>query len=124
MKIIAFDIDDVLCFRDKKYEKQGIEKYKYCLPIQKNIDLVNQCYDNGYYIKLYTARGMTSLDSKIELIKENLLPITEDFLKKHNVKYHELIFGKTHFDLLIDDKAKNINDISSIEDIKEFLIGE
>ena len=124
MKIIAFDIDDVLCYRDKIHEQKGIEKYKYCLPIDKNIRLVNECYDNGFYIKLYTARGMSTLKSDVESIKENLLPITEQFLEKNNVKYHELIFGKTHFDLLIDDKAKNINDINTFEDIKDFLNGE
>ncbi len=54
MKIVAFDIDDVICYRPKKEDDKinGIEKYHSCIPIDRNIRIVNECYKKGYYIKL------------------------------------------------------------------------
>ena len=121
MKIIAFDIDDVLLIRDKNNDFKSIEKYKFCIPIPHNVDLINQCYENGYYIKLYTSRGMTSLGGNLSEIQEKISPITIETLQKYNIKYNELIFGKEHFDLLIDDKALNISEVKSFEDIKNFF---
>lgn len=121
MKIIAFDIDDVLLARDKSNDFKGVEKYKFCTPIVHNINLINQCYEKGFYIKLYTSRGMTSLNGDLKEIQDKISPITIEALQKYNIKYHEIIFGKEHFDLLIDDKALNINDIKSFQDIQNFF---
>lgn len=119
MKIIAFDLDDVLCVRDKKYEHLGVEKYLHCQPIQKYIEIMNQCYDAGYYVKIYTARGMTQFNGNVKDIELALRPITESQLKSWDAHYHELIFGKTHYELLIDDKAWNIQEINSFESLIE-----
>lgn len=121
MKIIAFDLDDVLCCRDKKYEKLGVDKYQYCVPIQENIDLMNQCHDNGYYIKIYTARGMTQFNGDYKKIIEQLYQPTYDQLISWKAKFHELIFGKTHYDILIDDKVSNIKDVKTLDDIIKCL---
>lgn len=121
MKIIAFDLDDVLCFRDSIYEHLGPDKYQYCQPIPKNIDLMNQCYHAGYYIKIYTARGMSQFKGDVELTKTSLYQLTQNQLLTWGALYHELIFGKTHYDLLIDDKAHNIADATSLEFIKAKL---
>jgi len=121
MKIIAFDIDDVVCIRPKSKESEGIKKYSYSQPIQKNIDIINECYKNGYYIKLYTARGMSQFNGDIFKIYDKLYLLTKAHLDEWGVKYHELIMGKIHYDLLIDDKAVNIEQITNIKDIKQFL---
>ncbi len=107
MKIIAFDIDDVICIRRKDKELEGINKYCYSQPIQKNIDIINECYENGYYIKLYTARGMSQFNGDIFKIYDKLYLLTKTHLEEWGVKYHELIMGKIHYDLFIDDKALN-----------------
>ena len=121
MKIIAFDIDDVICVRPKDKESEGINKYSYSQPVQKNIDIINECYENGYYIKLYTARGMSQFNGDIFKIYDNLYLRTKAHLDEWGVKYHELIMGKIHYDLFIDDKAVNIDQITSIKDIKQFI---
>lgn len=121
MKIVAFDIDDVICVRPKDKESDGLLKYTYSIPIQKNIDIINQCYDSGYYIKLYTARGMSQFNGDLHKIYDNLYVLTKKHLDEWGVKYHELIMGKIHYDLLIDDKALNIDRIDTIKDIKKFL---
>ena len=61
MIIIAFDLDDVLCYRENKYELLGLEKYKYCLPIYENINIMNACYEKGYYIKIYTFLSLLNI---------------------------------------------------------------
>ena len=121
MKIVAFDIDDVICVRPKDKESDGLLKYTYSIPIQKNIDIINQCYNSGYYIKLYTARGMSQFNGDLHKIYDNLYVLTKKHLDEWGVKYHELIMGKIHYDLLIDDKALNIDRIDTIKDIKKFL---
>lgn len=121
MKIIAFDIDDVICTRPKNKETEGINKYSYSQPVQKNINIINECYENGYYIRLYTARGMSQFNGDIFKIYDKLYLLTKNHLDEWGVKYHELIMGKIHYDLLVDDKAVNINQITNIKDIKQFL---
>ena len=114
-KIYAFDLDDTLCFRPKEVESLGVEKYKHCLPIQEMIDICNRLYDEGNTIYIYTARGMSTLNGNLEEINTILYPQTYEDLKKWGVKFNKLIMGKLHYDLLIDDKAMDI------ETAKKFL---
>ena len=91
--IYCFDIDGTLCDNtDGEYEKA--EPY---------FDIVSQVkvlYDAGHRIILYTARGSTTGIDWREL--------TENQLCSWGVKYHELVMGKPHADIYIDDKGINI----------------
>jgi len=118
-KIIAFDLDDVLCSRSS--EKGDIEKYSSCLPNKKMIKILNECYANGYKIVIYTARGMTVFKGNVNEIYSNLFELTSSQLRKWGIKYHQLIMGKVHFDLFIDDKAINSSQIKDFSDIRNFL---
>lgn len=115
--ILAFDLDDCICKRPKDKEHLGADKYKYCTPIDSMIEIVNQCYNEGHYIKIYTARGMTVFKGDVKKIYEKLFDLTYNHLKEWGVNYHELIMGKEHYDLLIDDKVINSNRVNSIKDI-------
>lgn len=111
MKIIAVDLDDTLCSRPVISDQVGpIEKYKYCYPLEDNIKRINE-YTTGSYVIIYTARGMTSLQGNIKNIEHYLRPITEKQLKKWGVRYDKLVFGKAHYDVIIDDKSLYIKDI-------------
>jgi len=118
-KIIAFDLDDVLCRRDT--DVGAIDKYLSCYPIQKMVDVCNECYDNGYKVVVYTARGMTSFNGDLHDVYDNLYELTKNQLSRWGVKYHKLVMGKLHYDLLIDDKAINSQRINSREDIEIFF---
>ena len=48
---------------------------------------------------------MTTFNGNVDLITKNFENLTRKQLKKFNVKYHKLIFGKPSFDYLIDDKS-------------------
>jgi len=118
-KIIAFDLDDVICYRPDGYEHLGPDKYDYCKPNQSTISLINELYKNNY-IKIYTSRGMSQFEGNVEKIYDMLYNKTITQLKLWNVNFHELIMGKTHYDLLIDDKALNSVNINN-KIINQFL---
>ena len=118
-KTIAFDLDDVICYRTS--ELGDVEKYNTCEPHSKMIDIVNNCHDNGYKIIIYTSRGMTGFNGNTNDIYSNLYELTIKQLDNWGVKYHQLIMGKAHFDVLIDDKCLNSERINSAQDIFKFL---
>jgi histidinol phosphatase-like enzyme len=119
-KTIAFDLDDVICFRPTGYEHLGPDKYAYCEPYEKAIELINSLYDDGYKIIIYTARGMSQFAGNIIEIYSKLYNQTSDQLKSWGVKYHQLVMGKIHYDILIDDKALNSHNIDK-QSIINFL---
>lgn len=96
-KVFCFDIDGTLC-------TQTSGDYKLALPIVERIHFVNNLYRKGHVIKLFTARGSRSgLDWS---------RFTEEQISSWGVLHHELIFGKPHADVFVDDKACNSEDFS------------
>jgi dTDP-glucose 4,6-dehydratase len=92
MKSIYVDIDDTIC-------KTNDTDYANAVPKQIAIDKVNDLYDKGHYITMWTARGtITGID---------WYNLTFQQLKKWGVKFHQLKMGKPAFDLFIDDKVLN-----------------
>lgn len=110
-KTIAFDLDDVICFRPDGYEDLGPLKYSYCQPYEETIELINSLYNDDYKIIIYTARGMSQFAGNINEIYSKLYNQTSDQLKSWGVKYHQLVMGKIHYDVLIDDKSLNSHNI-------------
>ena len=45
----------------------------------------------------------------VSKVKKHIKPLTLKQLKKWNVKYHKIYFGKPSFDLFIDDKSLFLN---------------
>ena len=75
--------------------------YGQALPNEKMIAIVNQLYDMGNKIVLFTARGyVTGIDWRA---------VTEKQMKDWGVKYHELKMGKPNADFYIDDKFLDMN---------------
>jgi hypothetical protein len=107
LKTIAFDLDDVICYRSSKYEHLGPNKYDYCEPDQSVIDLVNSLHNDGHKIVIYTARGMSQFKGNVALIYSELYSKTIQQLNRWGLKYDQLVMGKIHYDLLIDDKVLN-----------------
>ena len=99
LKIICFDIDNVICKTNAKRD------YSKSIPLKKNIEIINEAYKNGYNIILYTARYMGRCKGNIKEVKRQIKPLTLKQLKDWGVKYHKVYFGKPSFDLFIDDKS-------------------
>lgn len=94
--IYCFDLDGTLCnnLPEGDYENR--------VPYFQVINKVNQLYDEGHTIKIFTGRGSRSgIDWR---------EFTENQLKSWGINYHELIMGKPEAHIFIDDKAINIKD--------------
>jgi|TARA_B100001175_G_scaffold312701_1_gene319135 FMN phosphatase YigB (HAD superfamily) len=102
IKIVCFDIDNVICRTKKNF-------YRDSIPIKKNIKAINEIFDKGYYVKLFTSRFMGRSNENQKLATKKGYSLTQKQLKIWGVKYHKLIFGKPSYDLFIDDKSYNFN---------------
>lgn len=105
-KQIAFvDIDETICF----YEDDRV--YEYAIPNYDNISKINNLYDSGWEIVYWTARGSMQPDNLERM--EYLRKLTHDHLVEWGAKFHRLEMGdkKPLYDLVIDDKAKRIEEI-------------
>ena len=97
IKIICFDIDNVIC------QTKG-NNYKFSKPDKTSIKIINKLYNQGFYIKIFTARYMGRFkESKRQVLKKKLE--TKKALRLWGVNYHKLIMCKPTYDLFIDDKT-------------------
>ena len=99
---IVVDIDDTISFT---YNRD----FDNSVPNQPVIDKINELYDKGWKIILFTARGGKSCNT-LEEKELKYRDITERWLEKHNVKYHRLMFGKPNADYYVDDKNISIDE--------------
>jgi len=90
LEVLMFDIDGTLC-------NQENEDYLKAQPISKRIEMINNLKSQGKYIKLFTSRGTKS--------GKDWTSETSLQLKSWGLSYDELLFGKPHYDLFIDDKS-------------------
>lgn len=97
-RTIVIDVDDTISVHNNR-------DYYNAKPIPEVIEKINSMYDAGWKIILYTARGQVSCNGDLELIQKLRGPILTDWLHRHNVKYHELQFGKPLGVYYVDDKA-------------------
>ena len=96
--LIYVDIDETICFYN------GGRDYNDAIPSKKNIAKINKLYDDGNEIVYWTARGaQTGIDWR---------DVTMQQLLDWKCKFHRLQMGtKPHYDLLICDKTKRIDEI-------------
>ena len=92
MKTYCFDIDGTLC-------EQQTKDYSRARPFPERLAKVNSLFEQGHKIVLFTARGSRS---GIDWTEATLVQLTS-----WGLLYHELIMGKPHADIYVDDKAVN-----------------
>ena len=63
LKTICFDIDNIIC----KTNSSG--DYSKSVPIRKNIKVINDAYESGFNIILYTARYMGRCKGNLTKVK-------------------------------------------------------
>jgi 7-cyano-7-deazaguanine synthase in queuosine biosynthesis len=86
-KVIAVDIDGVLT---KEIEGWG-EVYLKRTPLKNNIEVLRDYKRRGFKIILYTSRHPEDLN------------LTKKWLVENDVVYDEIVLGKPHADLYVDD---------------------
>ena len=107
-KVALVDIDETICFYP------GKRQYNLAEPNQENIATINKLYDEGWKIIYWTARGGSERSKKAG---NCYYGFTYQQLQRWGCKFHELSTGskgdyiKPPSDLIIDDKAKRIEEI-------------
>lgn len=99
-KVYMIDIDGTIC-----YTKNS--DYHNSIPIYKNIHVFNKLFDDGHEVNYWTARGANS--------GINWDEHTIQQLRIWNVKFSSINMDKPHYDVWIDDKSLNVNDINCNE---------
>lgn len=84
---IIIDLDGTICTEEKTYSRSLAK------PKEGAIKSINELYDEGHTIVIYSARTWMEFE------------MTTAWLKENKVKYHQLVLGKPIGDVWIDDRA-------------------
>lgn len=113
-----FNLDDE---SDNKFWNQYLELYAINeLPFSFASEVINKLIKDGNEIYIITSRYPTHENSEAST---KMKKIVEQWLLKHNINYNKIIFSNSDkvkdceefkIDLMIEDKVKNINNISKI----------
>ena len=113
-KVALVDIDETVCCYGEK------RQYDLAIPINKNIQKINDLYDKGWKIIYWTARGGSESS---RAAGRCYYDFTWNQLESWGCKFHELSTGskgdyvKPACDIVIDDKAKTIEELNTEHDL-------
>ena len=96
----CFDLDGTIC--EIKKEHQDYSELK---PLKDSVKILKKLNKNGHYIIIYTARRMRTHDNDIKKVIDEVGELTIETLRKYEIPYDELHFGKPVADYYIDDKG-------------------
>lgn len=97
---ICVDLDGVIC----KLKKDG-ENYLDLEPMDGAIAKLKSLKENNHYIIINTARHMKTCGANVGLVNARISLDTLQWLKKYDVPYDEIYFGKPWAEIYIDDNA-------------------
>ena len=109
---LIFDVDGTLC-PIKKKEEQYID----LIPDEQIVEKLKYYKENGAKIVLFSSRNMNSYHGNLGLINANTAVIMQEWLKKWNIPYDEILFGK----MPIKKKRIAIRKLSNIGIEKKFI---
>ena len=107
-KTFVLDMDDTISFTINR-------DFENSIPNQPVIDKINELYDKGWKIIISTARGAKSCPT-LQDREIKYRGVTEAWLNTHNVKYHEVLFGKPNADYYVDDKAMTLEEFINFKE--------
>jgi len=108
---ICIDLDGVIC--ELKREEQSYEELK---PLPGAVEKIRKLKENGHYIIIYTSRRMKTHNGNLGKVVADIGLITLEWLKKYNIPYDELYFGKPWADVYIDDNSFRFTSWDAIDD--------
>lgn len=94
-KQFVFDIDGVIAQFSKELDYAHVE------PRTEMVKVIQKLHEYGNTIVLFTARGYVT--------GQDWEAVTKEQMKKWNVPYDELIFGKPNADYYVDDKMMDMD---------------
>ena len=99
----VFDVDGTICPIKKKEER-----YEDLVPYPEIVQRIREYKEKGAKIILYTSRNMNTFKGDLSLIHENTEPVLRDWLRKWDIPYDEIVFGKVwpgHKGYYVDDRT-------------------
>ncbi len=99
----VFDVDGTICPIKKKEER-----YEDLVPFPDIVQKIRFYKEKGARIILYTSRNMNSFKGDLTLIHKNTEPVLRSWLKKWDIPYDEIVFGKVwpgHKGFYVDDRT-------------------
>ncbi len=85
----VFDVDGTIC-----PIKKSDEKYEDLIPYPEIVKKIQGMKKEGARIIICSSRNMRTYDNNIGLINANTAPVMIDWLKKWEIPFDEIIFGK------------------------------
>ena len=107
---IVIDLDGVIC----KLKKAN-ETY---LEVKPNKDLISKMREwkkEGHYLIIYTGRHMRTCNGNVAEVTKKIGPITSEWLKKWDIPFDEIHYGKPYGDIYIDDLAITFSTTKQLE---------
>jgi len=104
-KRAKIDIDETIC----TYEFADNRRYEDARPDFHSIARINKLYNDGWTIVYSSSRGSSQPGNKDRL--KYIWNLTAYQLEKWGCKYHLLEIAQPLYDLVIDDKAKRIEEL-------------
>lgn len=123
-KCLVVDIDGTLC----PIKPPG-ERYEDLLPYPDMVEQLRLYKRQGFHIILFTSRNMRTYEGNIGQILANTAPVLLEWLKKHDIPFDEIHFGKPwagHGGFYVDDRAVRPSEFLNLsyEQIQALLANE
>lgn len=106
---ICIDLDGVIC----RLREPG-QTYDDLEPVPGAVEKLQELKAAGHYIIILTARHMKTCAGNVGLAVARQGAVTLNWLKRHNIEYDEIHFGKPHAQVYIDDNALRFESWESI----------
>ena len=119
MNSIILDVDGTIC-----PIKKPDQEYKDLVPYPDMISKIKELKDAGFKIVLFTSRNMRTFNNDINKILKYTKPVLEEWLKRYDIPYDEIIFGKPwpgKDGLYVDDRTVRPKELLkySLDEINE-----
>ena len=116
---LIFDVDGTLC-----PIKAKDDEYSSLIPDEEMIKKLKSYKEKGAKIVLFSSRNMKTYEGNLGLINANTSIVMQEWLKKWDIPYDEIYFGKPwpgHRGLYIDDRAVRPDEFlqHSFEELEE-----
>jgi len=98
---ICLDLDGVIC----QLKKNIFDNYEFLEPVDGAIEKIQSLKSAGHYIIIFTARRMKTHQGNLGKVIADIGLIKIDWLKKYQIPYDEIYFGKPWADIYVDDNA-------------------
>jgi len=112
---LVVDIDGTLC-----EIKETDQSYADLIPRHAMIDRLREYQAKGYRILLFTSRNMRTYKGNLGEINKHTAPILFEWLKKWDIPYDEILFGKPwprSRGFYIDDRAIRPDEFLSMDEM-------